>query len=237
MCQCIIICNCVILDIPPETLNPTGPIRGVECLLGKTLPPLSVAQRADPQIFDIKNHFKTYAYTLSPKNVGIMQQKTKDNQYKTLKRLHNEILSQFKCSYIINIEEYPSDTSNLHCHGMIRFINHNQKEKFKKMMKERITMMKKGNYPNLIDCEFINDFKAWTDYIDKDQPHIINQGYHPFVKIDHSFHIEHLEAIQKINVNPVSKTIKSPTAREKAELRLQKLELQILSLKKSLEIL
>jgi len=165
-----------------------------------------------------------------------MNNKSKDQQYKTLKRLHDETLSQFKCSYIINIEEYPTDTNYLHCHGLIRFLNHNQKEKFKKLIKDKITMMKKGTYANLIDCEFVNNFQAWADYIYKDQPHIVSLGYDAFIKIDYYFHITDETAPQKVNVAPATKTRARPSDRSKCEIKIMKLEIELKRLKKSLEI-
>jgi len=236
MCNCIITCICASLDTQPKTENPTGIIQGVACLLGKTRPPFVGIIREDANIFDIKNHFKSYAYTLSPKLVGIMNNKNKEQQYKTLKRLHDECLSQFKCSYIINIEEYPSDTNYLHCHGLIRFVNHAQKEKFKKLIKDKITMGKKGTYNKLVDCEFVNNFQIWADYIYKDQAHIVSLGYSAFIHIDYSFHISDETAPPKVNVAPAFKTRCKPSDRTKTEIKIMKLENELKKLKKSLEI-
>jgi len=159
------------------------------CLLGKTRP-LNPLIATDDQInlFNINGLYRTYAYTLSPKDVGLMANKTRDRQYETLKRLHNEVLSLFECSYIINIEIYPGSDNHLHCHGMIRFRNHTQKELFKKTMKEKITLNKKGSYPHLIDCEFMNNFNSWNDYIFKSNTFMNLINYYSFIKIDYSFH-------------------------------------------------
>jgi len=224
------------LDSHLTTFNPTGPEGGVACLLGKTRPPARATERADADIFNIKNDYTSYAYTLSPKTVGIMANKSRDKQYETLKRLHNETLSQFQCSYIINIELYNDDSSNLHAHGLIRFRTHNDKVKFEKLLKEKITMGRKGTYKRLIDCEFVNDFNAWADYIFKDQQRILSFNYLPFVKIDHSFHQtldDHVMIVQ-----PVAPALKTRLkAKIKTLSKIQKLEFQLEILKKSLEIL
>lgn len=187
------------------------------CLLGKTRPVVSsIATDDQLNLFNISNEYRSYAYTLSPMTVGIMANKSRDKQYETLKRLHNEVLSKFECSYIINLEIYPNSDNDLHCHGLIRFRSHNKKEEFKKLIRDKITLCKKGTYYNLIDCEFVNSFDDWRNYIMKSQEAITrNYLYLPFIKIDYSFHIPK-EAIRTISI-PVSakvrvKKIKDPEA-------------------------
>jgi len=190
-CICDIVCTCN-ADTPPSMVSTDTSVNGTmgACLLGKTRPIVSHSATTDQlNLFNISNEYRTYAYTLSPKGVGIMANKSRDRQYETLKRLHTEVLSNFECSYIINIEIYPGDDNSLHCHGMMRFRNHSQKEKFKKLLKEKITLNRKGTYSNLIDCEFISSFDQWSAYIMKAQEALIsNTNYYPFIKIDYSFH-------------------------------------------------
>lgn len=236
MCHCIIICQCDSQpDSHPTLPNPTGPRDGVACLLGKTRPPVPIIGRDDTNIFDIKNDYRSYAYTLSPKTVGIMANKSRDRQYQTLKKLHADVLSQFKCSYIINIELYTNDDDNLHCHGLIRFKSHSDKVKAIKLLKDKITMYRKGTYKNLIDCEFVNNFQSWADYIFKAQDYILSLNYAPFVHIDYSFHqTVNDKLIQSSTVNASKpKRLKS---KDKIQAKIDKLNFELEILKKSLEI-
>lgn len=228
MCICDIVCLCNISDSPPLSIDAATvePSTGGACLLGKTRPPHPLTATDDKlNLFNIYGEYKSYAYTLSPKDVGILAGKPRNRQYETLKRLHNEVLSNFDCSYIINIEVYPSDDNYLHCHGIIRFRNHSQKELFKKTLKDKITLFKKGTYSNLIDCEFINDFKAWSDYIMKAQEYILSLGYYPFIKIDYSFHIPLNEAPSAICLPVASK--KRLTKKSNLEAQLIKAQLKV----------
>lgn len=208
MCKCDIICYCQ-TDSPPLSVA-TGTLADASvgaCLLGKTRPPVPSTGTAEQlNLFNISNDYRSYAYTLSPKNVGLMVNKSRDNQYKALKRIHTDVLSKFECSYIINIELYPGSDNDLHCHGLIRFRSHSKKEEFKKLLKDTITMYRKGTYPNLIDCEFVNSFDHWSQYIMKSQESILSFGYFPFVKIDYSFHIIKDNAIVPIVVPVADKT-------------------------------
>lgn len=240
MCSCIIICQCDNQsDSHYNATSSTGPKGGVACLLGKTRPPGPTIGRADANIFDIKNQYRTYAYTLSPKTVGIMAGKSRDRQYETLKRLHAEVLNQFKCSYIINIELYTNDDDNLHCHGLIRFKSHSDKTKAIKLLKAKITMNRKGTYKNLIDCEFINNFQSWADYIFKAQYYILTLNYEPFVHIDYSFHqtIDGMFVLsQTQTTNPKKSTKKKNKNKDKIQAKIDKLNFELEILKKSLEI-
>lgn len=248
-CICDIVCSCNTDAIAPShSIEDRSPATAYgasigACLLGKTRPVVSSIATADQlNLFNISNEYKTYSYTLSPKGVGIMAAKSRDKQYETLKRLHKEVLDTFECSYIINIEIYPNSDNDIHCHGMIRFRSHNKKEEFKKLLKDKLTLYKKGTYPNLIDCEFVNKFDKWNEYIMKSQEVLIQQtNYYPFIKIDYSFHIIS-DAVNMICV-PVSlktykRKIKDPEAyKKKLELqekammmKLEKLRTQILSL-------
>jgi len=192
MCFCDIVCKCeATLDSPPVS-NALATVKDASvgaCLLGKTRPLNTLTATADQlHLFNILNDYRTYSYTLSPKGVGIMASKSRDLQYKALKRLHTEVLNTFECSYIINIELYPSSDNDLHCHGIIRFRSHQKKELFKKTLKEKVTLGKKGTYTNLIDCEFMNS-PNWIEYIMKSQEEIVSKySYHPFIHIDYSFH-------------------------------------------------
>lgn len=209
MCQCVITCLCTLDTLPasvhPATVNDASV---GACLLGKTRPPESLIEATDKlHLFNISNEYRSYAYTLSPKGVGLMAHKSRDRQYQTLKRLHTEVLSQFECSYIITIEIYPGSDNDLHCHGLIRFRNHTKKEQFKKMLKEKITLNSKGTFKNLIDCEFVNSFDQWSQYIIKSQEGIIPLGYFPFIKIDYSFHNSNINT-SAICIPVINKTFK-----------------------------
>lgn len=253
MCNCDIVCRCdyilpSTLDSPPvlDTLAKVKEASVGACLLGKTRPQSAVSITADQlNLFNISNEYRSYAYTLSPMGVGIMAGKSRDQQYKALKRLHGEVLSTLECSYIITIEVYPGNDNHLHCHGLIRFRSHKKKEDFKKLLKDKITLSRKGNFPNLIDCEFVNSFDHWSKYIVKSQESLLNNkdtsSYLPFVKIDYSFHIP-LDVPRMITIPVSERTFKKKikdvesyknqlTLKAKAlELRLQKLNDQILSL-------
>lgn len=237
-CICDIVCVCDKTCFSPSPIgnNDLATVNASSvgaCLLGKTRPIISSTGTADEiYLFNICNEYRTYAYTLSPKSVGIMAGKTRDRQYQTLKRLHNEVLSMFECSYIINIEIYPNSSNDLHCHGVIRFRSHNKKEEFKKMLKTKITLGKKGTYDNLIDCEFVNNFDIWSDYIMKSQEVLLSQtDYIPFKKIDYSFHINK-DVPRTINI-PVSekarvRKVKDPEAyKNKLILQAKALEIRL----------
>jgi len=241
MCLCDIICHCLDnndlqLDLPPNTTHSdtSHDGAGVAGLLGKTRPPASTYEEADKQLFNIKNDYTTYAYTLSPKQVGIMNNKNRELQYKTLKRLHTEVLSQFICSYMIFIEIYPSNDNDLHCHGMIRFRTHADKVKFKKLITEKITLGRKGTYKNLIDCEFVNSFDSWADYITKAQVYIISLGYLPIISINHMFHQSLKAPPQSILSLPVASK-KRLKAKSKVLNEIEKLEFKLKTLKNTLE--
>lgn len=237
-CQCDIVCLCnkdIIITpsvIGTNTMVTISKVSVGECLLGKTLPVISHVATADQlNLFNISNDYRTYSYTLSPKGVGIMANKSRDQQYNTLKRLHNEVLSGFDCSYIINIEIYPGSDNDLHCHGVMRFRSHNKKELFKKTLKDKITLLRKGTYHNLIDCEFVNKFDKWADYINKSQDEIVSKfSYFPFIHIDYSFH-QASNDVNVITVPVASKTkVKSkPVSKPKKVIDPQNLK-QILQL-------
>lgn len=226
MCRCDIVCQCNAdspsVSVHPATVNDASV---GACLLGKTRPPESSAVRDDQlNLFNISNEYRSYAYTLSPQGVGIMAHKSRDQQYKTLKRLHSEVLSNYECSYIITTEIYPGNDNALHCHGLIRFRSHNKKEQFKKELKDKLTLFKKGTFSNLIDCEFVNSFENWSQYIIKSQESIIPLGYFPFIKIDHSFHISNNQ-ITAITV-PVSLKTRLKT-KMRLEAQLQKAQSKV----------
>lgn len=243
MCICDIVCSCQDngnqTDSPPLT-DAMATVKDASvgaCLLGKTRPHDSHVATADQlNLFNILNDYRTYAYTLSPKEVGIMAGKSRDKQYETLKRLHSEVLSSFRCSYIINIEIYPGSDNNLHCHGMIRFPSHTIKENFKKLLKDKITLYRKGTYSNLIDCEFVNSFETWSNYIMKSQNEIVSKySYFPFIKIDYSFHQYNL--VPQVITVPVSSKTRMKTQKSledkliKAQSKVDKLLSQLNSLK------
>ncbi len=242
-CICDIVCTCNQDTIysPPSIGNSDMATVNASsvgaCLLGKTRPLVSATGRDEQlNLFNIINEYRTYSYTLSPRTVGIMAGKSRDKQYQTLKRLHNEVLEQFQCSYIINIEVYPNNDNDLHCHGVIRFRSHNKKEEFKKLLKERITLGKKGTYANLIDCEFNNSFSSWKQYISKSQQQIIEcYNYEPFIKIDYSFHIpKDVPITMHIGVSDKTrlKKIKDPEAyKNKLEIQLKMAQLKVDKLK------
>lgn len=222
-CTCVIICQCSndILSPSDSPISGHSMITIVEPtgagLLGKTRPPntpILTASTDDYSLFDIKNDYRSYAFTLSPQGVGIMSNKTRDRQYTTLKRCLTEVLSEFKTSYIINFEVYTNNDDALHCHGFIRFKSHNQKEKFKKMLKDKITLCNKKPFPNLIDCEFVNNFESWRDYISKAQDYIISLQYYSLIKIDYSFH--------QNGDNPIPQTIAIPKKTYKKSLEKPK---------------
>lgn len=238
MCNCDIICYCQ-TDTPPVSvaLGTLGDASVGAWLLGKTRPPVPSNGTVEQlNLFNILSDYRSYAYTLSPKGIGLLSGKSRDNQYKVLKRIHNEVLSNFECSYFINIEVYPGDDNHLHCHGLIRFRSHSKKEEFKKLLKDKLTMYRKGTYPNLIDCEFVNSFEHWSGYIMKDQERIVSFGYLPFVKIDYSFHILNSQSIVPVSVPVADKTrLKKQKNLEdqllKAQNRVNKLLSQISLLK------
>jgi len=251
MCKCDIICYCDTLDAAPISLGTiTMDNLGGAGLLGKTRSLGTTIERADYSLFEDESLFRTYAYTLSARTIGIMANQSRSKQYETLKRLHKEILDEFKCSYIINVEIYPGSDNDLHCHGVIRFKSHTQKENFKRMIKQKITLGRKGTFKNLIDCEFVNKFDAWIGYISKDQENIIALGFEPFIKIDYSLH----KTINGPN-GPMSDKIAKPPARKRAkkdkfigplglyetktndmfnEIKLEKLHDKLVKLKKQL---
>lgn len=245
-CICDIVCTCNKTMITPSNIG-TNDLATVNassvgaCLLGKTRPHVPTTGTDEQfNLFNISNEYRTYAYTLSPKGVGLMAGKSRDKQYDTLKRLHTEVLNAFECSYIITIEIYPGSDNDLHCHGMIRFRSHKKKEDFKKLLKDKLTLYKKGSYPNLIDCEFVNSFDIWKSYINKSQEALLmNSNYYPFIKIDYSFHIP--TKYPDIIVVPVAnktfkKQTKDPQAnRVKLEMKLLKYKTLVLNLEDQLK--
>lgn len=241
---CDIVCFCQNQDSlsykdSPVTIDKPS---GGACLLGKTRPVVPLIITDDQlNLFNNSNEYKSYAYTLSPKGVGLMAGKSRDKQYETLKKLHKEVFDEFECSYIVTIEIYPGSDNDLHCHGLIRFRNHSKKEAFKKLLKDKITMYRKGTYSNLIDCEFVNSFDHWSQYIVKSQETIIPFGYFPFVKIDYSFHNSNnqLTAIaMPVSVKTKVRKTKDPEAlKRKLEKQVLDFELKIQALKSQISIL
>lgn len=237
MCNCDIICTCSYLSDVSVTIEPTS---GGAWSLGRPRPLHPSTQAGDQlELFNINNNYKTYAYTLSPKSVGIMRSKSRDRQYQTLKKLHKEVLDNFECSYIINIEIYPGSDNDLHVHGVMRFRSHNKKELFKKQIKEKLTLGGKGSYFNLIDCEFVNSFDMWRHYIMKSQDYITSLGYYPFIKIDYSFHIptEHPTIIAvPASKKTKNKSVKDPeTEKNKINQKMATLMAQINNLKEKIK--
>jgi len=243
MHNCDIICYCDNLDTTPNTQDAiTVDSLGGAGLLGKTRSLGNTIERADYSLFEDQSQHRTYAYTLSARTIGIMANKSRSKQYETLKRLHKETLDDFTCSYIINVEIYPGSDNDLHCHGVIRFVSHAQKEKFKGMIKKKITLGKKGTFANLVDCEFVNKFDAWVDYISKDQSNIIELGFEPFIKIDYRLH-GGLKSPAKIAKPPAKKRIKKDkfigpvgfyeerTETMFKEIQIEKLQTQVAKIK------
>lgn len=242
MCICDIVCHCPFVAHSSDSPLVSVALATVKdasigaCLLGKTRPVISPVITDDKlSLFNISNEYKTYSYTLSPKGVGIMACKSRDRQYETLKRLHEEVLSNFECSYIITIEIYPNSDNDLHCHGLIRFRSHKKKEEFKKLLKDKITLFKKGTYKNLIDCEFINSYASWSSYIMKSQEALLsNTEYYPFVKIDYSFH----QVKEALNIIPIPTSNKTRLKKTKSlEAELIKAQLKVNNLLNQISIL
>ena len=230
MCNCLLTCLCPNIDTTDTSIGAIG-----AWSLGRTRPdnsaPITAAQY---QIFRADENLRSYAFTLSPKGVGIMAHKNREMQYTTLKRCLTDVLKEYKTSYIINYEIYPSSDNDLHLHGIIRFKNHTQKEKFKKDLKNKITQGKKGTFPHLIDCEFVNDFDKWIEYITKSQEQIIKLNYFPLIHIDYSLHSE------RYTTSPLCVAPSEPTFSKKSDIDLEILELEnklkkLKSLKKSLK--